>query len=84
MSTRKTAFVIGAGASQEVGLPIGTSLVDFIIKKLDFKIIRGKFLQHEGDIDILNTLQDEAGAPNCKQQYVDAVERIRKGQLLTP
>ncbi|MER8592394.1 hypothetical protein NKH33_12415 [Mesorhizobium sp. M1182] len=37
MYTKKTVFVVGAGGSREVGLPMGTELAKIIGRKLDFK-----------------------------------------------
>lgn len=37
MGQRKTVFVVGAGASAEVGLPVGTALVQMIASLVDFR-----------------------------------------------
>ena len=40
MFESKTVFVLGAGASHEVGLPVGSGLAEIISKKLDIRFTR--------------------------------------------
>ena len=57
MFKSKTLFVIGAGASCEVGLPTGEQLKSHIASLLNFKF--GKFASIEGgDVDIFRALQE--------------------------
>jgi hypothetical protein len=37
MFTKRTLFIIGAGASQEVGLPVGSALATTIAKMFSYK-----------------------------------------------
>ncbi|MCA3713503.1 MAG: hypothetical protein IM664_04755 [Phenylobacterium sp.] len=56
MSNSHTTFVIGAGASHEVGLPLGKNLKDQIAKALDIQF--EYFHQKSGDLQITNALRD--------------------------
>lgn len=55
MFRAKTVLVIGAGASVEVGLPVGPDLLKQIVKLLDFRFDHG--MQTSGDIQILDALK---------------------------
>lgn len=56
---KKTVFVIGAGASHEFGLPLGSDLKDQIAKDLDFRW-NGSHLEVGSDT-ILEAIQQEYG-----------------------
>lgn len=56
MSNSHTTFVIGAGASAEVNLPLGKHLKDQIAKALDIQF--EYFHQKSGDLQITNALRD--------------------------
>jgi len=47
MFKSKTLFVVGAGASQEAGLPTGTELKSIIAEKLDITFDHGNPLLSE-------------------------------------
>jgi hypothetical protein len=38
MFRKRTLFIVGAGASAEIGMPVGTRLAKQIAKLLDFKV----------------------------------------------
>jgi hypothetical protein len=57
MFQNKTVFVVGAGASTEVGLPMGTQLKSIIAKKLNIKFKHGRDLE-SGDREIVNALRE--------------------------
>ena len=54
--TPKTVFVVGAGASKEANLPIGSELKKSIAKVLDIRFERG-FQMVSGDHDIVEALR---------------------------
>jgi hypothetical protein len=56
MFRAKTVFVIGAGASFEVGLPLGTDLLGEIVKLTDIKFDYHR--QISGDPAVLNALKE--------------------------
>ena len=82
MFNSPTVFVIGAGASADVGLPMGDGLRDKIISELDSLKI-GRFSRLEGNqaiIDALNTRasEDQArGDHAALNHYYRAARRIR-------
>lgn len=55
MFKSRTLFVIGAGASKEVGMPIGTDLTKLIAKSLDIRFRNGVELI-SGEPDIVGAL----------------------------
>lgn len=56
-STPKTVFIVGAGASKEVGLPIGSELKRSIASALDIQVERGYPHLISGDHDIYAALR---------------------------
>src|SRR5260370_33577570 len=73
MFNRRTLFILGAGASKEVKLPLGSELVDIIYGKLN--LMRA---QTHGDKRLLETLTWYA--PNGKiDPYVSAAQKIADG-----
>jgi len=83
MRPKKTVFIVGAGASKEVGLPIAKELIEIIAQKLGYQIERGSLIAGQGDDDILDAIQqitpDRAGI----NQYLAAAHRIRDGILFS-
>ena len=61
MLRQKTLFVIGAGASKEVRLPIGSELAEQIAKRLTFKFDFGQL--KSGDHVLFNGLRRSVDAP---------------------
>lgn len=67
MFKSRTLFVIGAGASKEVGMPIGTDLTKLIAKSLDIRFRNGVELI-SGEPDIVGALGSLAPGdinPHC-------------------
>ncbi|MGR9420324.1 hypothetical protein [Rhizobium leguminosarum] len=56
MFKRKTVFIVGAGASKEVGLPVGDELKTAITGKLNIRFDDG-FSQNSGDKKIVEALR---------------------------
>ena len=77
MFQSKTLFVVGAGASQEAGLPTGNGLTATISNKVDIKF-QGYDEHLSGEIEIANALkshvQDAGGDIN---HYLEACWHIR-------
>lgn len=77
MFKRRTLFVLGAGASKEVGLPVGVELAQEIRKKMDIRFERGFDPIGDGDFDlfsqVIHNRRDEA------QSFQDAAWLIRDG-----
>lgn len=59
MINRKTLIVVGAGASREIGLPLGSELREEISTKLDLRFENG-FRQISGDDLIIDALREFA------------------------
>jgi hypothetical protein len=79
MRPPQTLFVVGAGASSEAGLPIGTELVEIIARRLDYQL-KGAFLDSDsGDKDILDFLQSIAPTREGIELYLRAAKGIRDG-----
>src|SRR5262245_15805388 len=77
MFKRQTLFIIGAGASNEIGLPVGTTLAATIADKLNLNISFEGERSPTGDSDIwyniINTHRAEAN------EYYAACAKIRSG-----
>src|SRR5437899_8342055 len=59
-STPKTVLIVGAGASQEVGLPIGSELKKLIATALDIRVERGGYQLTSGNHHIYEALRQTA------------------------
>jgi hypothetical protein len=79
MRAFKTVFIVGAGASHEVGVPFGREFLETIATKLDFKIVRGSLVPNSGDADILDAVQQYARDRQSVNGYLSAARRIRDG-----
>ncbi|MEQ9150748.1 MAG: SIR2 family protein [Parvibaculum sp.] len=79
MFKSKTLFVVGAGASKEVGLPIGKDLKSIIASKLDIRF-RDGYTQNSGDktiMDLFRTLAGSEGYPKDVNKFLEACWLIR-------
>jgi hypothetical protein len=77
MFRRKTLFVVGAGASAEFGLPLGSLLARQITNKMDIRFERGVEFVGSGDQRLYEQLiQSRRGNPD---QWQPAAMRIRGG-----
>jgi hypothetical protein len=56
---RRTLFILGAGASAEVGLPVGKPLANIIGKKMDILFERLHIPVGEGDMDLFNNITNQ-------------------------
>lgn len=56
MFESKTLFVVGAGASAEIGLPVGSALLETIADKLKISF-QGGHRQSSGDPDIAEVIR---------------------------
>ena len=79
----RTVFVVGAGASKEVDLPVGRELTKVIALALSFRVEHGQ-LQSGGDESILSTLRKLADQEQVMDRrdhpinaYLHAAWRIR-------
>lgn len=62
MFASKTVFVLGAGASYEVNLPVGAGLAEIISKKVNVQFSRGgQFVENGGDIPLYERLRRRFG-----------------------
>lgn len=80
MFSKKTVFVVGAGASQEVGLPVGSELKGIIANKVDLYFEGGRHLAR-GDREILDAVREmlrplSNGGPLDINPYATAGRRI--------
>ena len=78
-------FVIGAGASAEVGLPIGSGLTTQISQLLSFRLTNSRWSQ--GDSIIRQAIsQLVSGGQNSGDmlEYMEAAERISRSMPLAP
>jgi hypothetical protein len=80
MFNRQTLFILGAGASVEVGLPVGTGLAETIGKKMDIRFEFNNKHVGQGDIDLFYQLTHQM--QRYSQEYQAAGWRIRDGIVL--
>lgn len=81
MFKKRTLFVVGAGASAEYGLPVGTGLAATISKKLDVKYDRFGREPTTGDIELWQQIQ--YAHQQEVTEYQNAAWLIRDGVLLS-
>ena len=67
MFRSKTVFVLGAGASQEVGLPVGEELKKKIAQKIDIKFDDFGHRQTSGDHKIMDALWEHTKFPDGRR-----------------
>lgn len=79
---KKTVFVLGAGASKEVGLPVGTELKEKIAKSLDIRF-KDSRTQISGDFEITGAFRSlvKIGTPphGDINSYLEVARKIRDG-----
>ena len=56
MFHRKTLFILGAGASAEIGLPVGGGLASVIASKMDVRFEMGHRPIGTGDFDLYSRI----------------------------
>jgi hypothetical protein len=77
MFRRKTLFIVGAGASADYGLPLGTRLAKQITEKMDIRFERGFDFVGSGDQRLYQQLINAQRAE--AEQWQPAAMRIREG-----
>ena len=77
MFKRPTLFILGAGASAEVGLPLGKELAAAIGEKMDIRFEHGFNRIGHGDFELFDRIT--APRRNELQAYQTAAWRIRDG-----
>lgn len=82
MLSAKTVFVIGAGASFEVGLPVGLTLKDTIANKLDIRFDDFGYHLISGDAKIADEIRRKS--PENINAYLHSCWQIRDGIPLSP
>lgn len=79
-----TLFVVGAGASAEIGLPVGSALIETIATKLDIRFQDGLRLS-SGDPGIADTVRFHARHRNENQNtYYQKARMIREALPVAP
>ena len=76
MLKNQTLFVVGAGASFEFGLPLGTGLAEKIANKLHFEFDHGLT---KGDVDFFGALRQNFPNNNILNNHLRACSRIKSG-----
>jgi hypothetical protein len=66
----KTVFVLGAGASAEVGFPLGAELKSIIAKKLNITFPDG-YRQQDGDYAITGALREKVRLPDGRNGNIN-------------
>lgn len=73
-STPKTVFIVGAGASKEVGLPIGSELKKAIAEALDIRFADG-YQMNSGDRHIYAALRLAADKEPTRKDLIQSLQR---------
>jgi hypothetical protein len=77
MLSSKTVFIVGAGASQEADMPVGSGLRDIIAEKLHIRVKSGGKFVGRGDVAILEELHRRRSSE--LKSYREACELISGG-----
>lgn len=77
MLRNQTLFVVGAGASNELDLPLGNALADKIASKLHFEFEYGSF--KKGDYYLFSAMQQHFNDNTVLNKHLMACSRIRSG-----
>lgn len=81
MFRRKTVFILGAGASAEFNLPIGSALAERIHKMMDVRFRHLTQFIGDGDEELFESLKRRLGYKS--DQWLRAFWRIRDGILFS-
>jgi len=76
---RPTLFVLGAGASAEVGFPVGSELSSWISENLDYSESDATGRFGGGNEEIHRALNLKSAEENYSGKYIDAARRIARG-----
>ena len=77
MYKSKTVYIIGAGASFEIGMPTGEGLKDIIKEKLNFKFDDFGRRQNSGSRNIYDALQEYSNPNSSRETNAEFNEHIR-------
>jgi hypothetical protein len=83
MQSPQTVFIVGAGASREVGLPIGRELIEFVINKLHYQLVGGSLRTDTGDHELLDVVQQIAHDRPSIMAYLESARRVREGVIFS-
>jgi hypothetical protein len=81
MFNRQTLFVVGSGASADVGMPVGTQLASKIGKKLDIRFELGGEHIGSGDLELFQHIRSAFRENAREYQHVGWL--IRDGIALS-
>lgn len=81
MRNLRTLFIVGAGASKEVGFPVGKELIDIVALRLDFRVEHDVLQEAFGDADIADVLQQRASTRDRMNELLQAAWRVRDGVI---
>lgn len=82
MLKNRTVFILGAGTSSELGLPLGSELSKIIASKMGLRFDSAGFAESSrGDTDLFYAFAD--GLPERRIACRRAVESLHRGLLLT-
>lgn len=84
MATPKTVFVVGAGASHEFGLPVGTTLKDQIAGGLQFRNTGAETGRGNGDPFLYETLQTYSSQVNRDANFQELIKASIKISFAMP
>ncbi len=75
----RTVFILGAGASADLGMPVGSDLASTIRKKASYEIdSTGELKRSNGDLELFNALLRQP-MPIVARELYDAALRLAKG-----
>src|SRR5581483_3663407 len=80
MFTKNTLFVIGAGASNEVGLPVGTALATTIARMCTYRTELGHVV--EGDKEFITRLAQQYSQQSERDAHFKAARQVAGGVQL--
>jgi hypothetical protein len=81
MRSPRNLFIVGAGASNEAGLPTGVGLIGHIRQKLGFVVKDRQLVPDTGDLDILDIFQQREEMWEGIEKYLKASARIKDGSI---
>lgn len=86
MARTKTVFVIGAGAGDGCGLPLGSVLMDDVAKRTDLKWEGGNLVAGDGRlssaIELAHEVAKRTSSENEQKLYRDATRSISDGLVM--
>jgi hypothetical protein len=83
MFQSKLVFIIGAGASREAGLPVGTELAREIAEKMRIDLDTMGQLEATGDRPLIANVVSHVAPHVQLERYIEAAHRLRDGLPLS-